>query len=168
MSRATESGGAWSKSVENKTRLNETKRAWYHVNREKVLAANRRDYPKQKQQMIDAARRLRHRARWEALDYYSNGTFACACCGETTIEFLSIDHINGGGNKQRTELKMFGNNFTLWLRRKKFPVGFQVLCHNCNQAKGYYVECPHKSNLDTSLADSKDSQEQSDTIYQTA
>jgi hypothetical protein len=27
----------------------------------------------------------------------------------------------------------------------EFPDGFQVLCHNCNLAKGYYGECPHNS-----------------------
>src|SRR5579859_8227770 len=35
------------------------------------------------------------------LDHYG---WACACCGETVVAFLCIDHVNGGGNKHREEL----------------------------------------------------------------
>ena len=31
-----------------------------------------------------------------------------------------------------------------WLIKHKFPPGIQVLCHNCNLAKGYYGACPHQ------------------------
>jgi hypothetical protein len=34
-----------------------------------------------------------------------------------------------------------------WLIREKLPDGFRVLCHNCNQAIGYYGVCPHESEL---------------------
>ena len=70
----------------------------------------------------------------------------CACCGEKTYEFLSIDHIDGGGSKHRRDMKISGGTATTeWLVRNKFPKGFQVLCHNCNMAKGFYGECPHVS-----------------------
>src|SRR3990172_5963982 len=39
--------------------------------------------------------------RREVLDHYGG---ACACCGETTLEFLSLDHKNGGGTKHRNEI----------------------------------------------------------------
>ena len=71
----------------------------------------------------------------------------CVCCNESTPEFLSIDHINGGGNKHRQSLGKNGTkggSFYLWLRRNNFPKeGFQLLCHNCNFAKGHYSMCPH-------------------------
>ena len=65
----------------------------------------------------------------------------CACCGEEDRAFLSIDHIDGGGSKHRREIK---HSIYSWLKQNKYPKGFQVLCHNCNQAKGFYGKCPHE------------------------
>lgn len=87
--------------------------------------------------------RIRDRKRRElVLAHY--GAF-CRCCNETTYEFLSIDHINGGGYKHRKEIGNFGRNFYKWLIKNNFPKGFQVLCHNCNLAKGFYGKCPHQN-----------------------
>lgn len=80
------------------------------------------------------------RYRDEALRAYSVGEPKCACCGETTYQFLSIDHIEGGGNEHRRAV----GKLYLWLRRNNFPEGFQVLCYNCNFAKGHYGSCPHE------------------------
>lgn len=76
------------------------------------------------------------------LNYYSNGTMKCACCGESQIEFLSIDHINNDGAEHRKEIGR--SQITNWLIQNKLPEGFQVLCFNCNFAKGIYGTCPHK------------------------
>jgi len=75
------------------------------------------------------------------ISYYSGGTDVCACCGEGHIEFLSIDHIGGGGGKHRKAV----GNFYAWILREDFPPGFRVLCHNCNQALGLFGACPHES-----------------------
>jgi hypothetical protein len=56
---------------------------------------------------------------------------------------LSIDHVNGGGTEQR-RTGMKGSIFYRWLKKEGYPRGYQVLCHNCNQAKGFYGECPHQ------------------------
>jgi hypothetical protein len=69
----------------------------------------------------------------------------CACCGETNIEFLSIDHINGNGNKHRNEV--IGKRraeFYPWLIKNNYPEGFRVLCMNCNTSIGWYGYCPHE------------------------
>ena len=84
----------------------------------------------------------RLKLRMEVLKVYGG---VCQCCGESEIKFLAIDHINGGGNKHNIQLKKRGINFYRWLRKNNFPKGFQVLCHNCNMAKGFYGRCPHKS-----------------------
>ena len=81
--------------------------------------------------------------RLEVLSYYSSGTPKCACCGDLTYEFLTIDHTNGGGNKHRKSLGNRGSCMTMWLKKNKFPEGFSVLCMNCNWAKGKYGSCPH-------------------------
>ena len=56
----------------------------------------------------------------------------CVQCGESTPEFLQIDHIDGGGRRHRRSLSI---NFYAWLIKTRFPDGFQVLCANCNQSK---------------------------------
>ena len=33
---------------------------------------------------------------------------------------------------------------SVWMIKNNFPKGFQVLCHNCNLAKGFYGKCPHE------------------------
>ncbi len=74
---------------------------------------------------------------------YSGIPPKCACCGENIMEFLSVDHINGGGNKHREEIGV-GKSIYPWLIRNNFPKGFQILCYNCNMAKGFCGKCPHK------------------------
>jgi hypothetical protein len=78
--------------------------------------------------------------RLNALIKYGGNPPKCKCCGESIIEFLAIDHIEGGGTKfRRKSTEMIG----IFLKRLNFPVGYRVLCHNCNQAIGYYGKCPH-------------------------
>ncbi len=74
----------------------------------------------------------------------------CVCCGETTPEFLAIDHINSDGNKHRRELKSVGTTLYLWIIKNNFPKDYlQLLCHNCNMAKGCYGVCPHVKQRET-------------------
>lgn len=69
----------------------------------------------------------------------------CACCGQTGLQFLALDHIDGGGNRHRAEIGE-GAPFYKWLKRNSYPPGFQVLCHNCNQAKALNNNiCPHQT-----------------------
>lgn len=82
----------------------------------------------------------------EVMGKYSEGDPKCACCGETEIKFLTIDHIKGGGMAERKKLNNKGGyNFYRYLRKKNYPDGYQVLCFNCNMSKGAYGECPHRS-----------------------
>lgn len=75
--------------------------------------------------------------------HYSNGVIQCACCGELEIKFLSIDHIEG--RKKFNHGKGFGGvKLYNWLIKNNFPDGFQILCINCNWAKGIYKICPHQ------------------------
>jgi len=83
-------------------------------------------------------RRLRHRL--EALTHYGS---VCACCDEVRPEFLSFDHIDGGGAAHR---RAGGGviNIATWLKNQGYPSGFRVLCHNCNLSLGLYGYCPHQ------------------------
>ena len=95
-------------------------------------------------------RDLARKDRIAAYVAYGGENFACACCGENTYEFLSIDHVNGGGNQHRKEIgngRTTGRRMPQWLRLNGYPAGFQILCHSCNQAKGYFGSCPHERPL---------------------
>ena len=49
-------------------------------------------------------------ARKIVIDHYSNGKNCCACCNEKIYEFLTIDHLNGGGTKHRLIMDVYINN----------------------------------------------------------
>ena len=99
----------------------------------------------------------RRKLRKEVINHYGG---KCTCCGETTYEFLAIDHINGDGNEQRRKIGIMRVNknkgiktrqmsyssgqFIHWVIKNGFPKDLQVLCHNCNSAKTYHGFCPHK------------------------
>ena len=77
---------------------------------------------------------IQSRARKQAVvDAYGG---RCDCCGETGLDFLTIDHVSGNGAAHRR--KLFGNSricgarFYRWLAAFNFPRGFRVLCWNCN------------------------------------
>lgn len=94
--------------------------------------------------VVRSNRRLKHLV----FSHYSDGEPECACCGETHLEFLALDHRGGWGKRHRERLRKEQGRVTglaiyRWVRDNGFPKGFQVLCHNCNQSIGAYGYCPH-------------------------
>lgn len=111
---------------ENKAKIDAYNKEWREKNREKLQKRYRK-------------------YRIECLSHYSKGEMKCVCCGEDTYEFLCLDHINGGGTAHRKSLGTKGGNSFFWyLRMQGYPKGFQVLCNNCNMAKGKNGICPHQ------------------------
>lgn len=97
------------------------------------------------------ANKARHQSyRVEALRHYSEGVPRCACCNERALEFLTFDHIDGGGAKHRRDLKGKAASFGHWLKQNDYPPGFRVLCMNCNFSLGMYGQCPHQTVNNTS------------------
>lgn len=96
-----------------------------------------------RERILEQQRNRSRRLRLAVLAAYGN---VCACCGEGCERFLSIDHINNDGAKQRRETKQrTGTHFYRWLTLNGFPPGFQVLCYNCNLGKARNGGiCPHK------------------------
>ena len=93
---------------------------------------------------IQTERRLA--LKLEAFDAY--GGAVCSCCGESLLEGLSLDHVNGNGAKHKNPSgrKFGGKDLYAELKRLGYPPGYQVLCQTCNFAKGTERECPHKRN----------------------
>ena len=91
-----------------------------------------------------------HQRRIKEAVFNAYGGPVCACCGETIFEFLTIDHIDGGGTEHRKQLRN-GDGYSggggyrtyRWLKKHNYPPGFRVLCMNCNFAIGMYGACPH-------------------------
>ncbi len=92
------------------------------------------------QQDKDYFNKRNHRIREEVLRHYGD---RCVCCGESRIELLGIDHINGGGAAHKRQ-DPTAKSITKWLKKNGFPDGYEVRCHNCNCAIGHYGYCPHK------------------------
>jgi hypothetical protein len=77
--------------------------------------------------------RARKRRKERVVEYYSRGKNCCAICGSTNFNILEVDHVNGGGSKQRKELGIgAGHNFYLYLHRVGYPDGYRILCTGCN------------------------------------
>lgn len=107
-------------------------------------------YKRQYRLRINAVKRAGTR-RWKeaVFRYYCSGDIRCACCGERELDFLTLDHIAGNGREHRAELKKKGIGhgvaFYRWLSLQGYPPGLQVLCYNCNMAKGRHGNvCPHQ------------------------
>lgn len=91
----------------------------------------------------------REQERLRSAERYSQSRIAvldaygakCACCSNTFTSHLTVDHVNGGGRKDRAQSG--GNrNIYMRIRREGFPSDYQVLCFNCNHAKHVLGRCP--------------------------
>jgi hypothetical protein len=104
---------------------------YYHSN----LERNRKKSRENAKRYFDALRE-------EVLNAYGN---MCKCCGETEKVFLSIDHINGGGNAHRKAVGGSSHQIYLWLKRFNFPQNdFRCLCMNCQIGYARNGICPHQ------------------------
>jgi hypothetical protein len=109
--------------------------AYYHANKLTALAKNRA---------------FNREARLETIHAYGGH---CSCCGETHWEFLTLDHINGGGKRHQ---KLAGGRMGIYrqLKAQNWPKDtFRLLCYNCNCARSHYEDgiCPHHRSGDCSL-----------------
>lgn len=99
-----------------------------------------------------AASRVKYnkRVRMEALREYCGGEPRCQCelCPLNTtgvhLDFLTFDHIGGGGNEHRKQIGASSTKFVLWLRDNNYPDSIRVLCMNCNWASRHSGVCPHE------------------------
>lgn len=123
-------------------------KAWRSKNKQQWsdLQKRYRENNKKKPEWV-ASERKRGRDYWrslrsEALDVYGR---SCACCGEQTDAFLTIDHINNDGAAHRKQMKTKGSAIWKWIRDNRYPKTMQTLCMNCNFGKHINKGiCPHK------------------------
>jgi len=121
---------------------------YYSRHREEAIARSRDYYQRNKEifRKKTGIYAKQHRARKNELANARNkriklivlqeyGQSKCAFCGITDIRVLELDHIHGGGNKQRKETYLHSSHH---LRSYLYVNGFpdkdkyRVLCKNCN------------------------------------
>lgn len=129
---------------DNKNEILEKERLYRNIHKKQIKERSDRYYTAHKQEISKREKKRRRDLRLEVINHYSNGDIKCACCGEKHIEFLIIDHIYGNGNKHRKEIGKSSTDYYRWIIKNNFPNIFQILCHNCNMAKGFYGYCPHE------------------------
>jgi hypothetical protein len=79
----------------------------------------------------------RYQLKNRVLSHYGEGKPKCVICDESRLECLSIDHISGGGNKQRRKSLRSSTAFYHWLETRGYPEGYQTLCMNCQFIKRF-------------------------------
>lgn len=107
---------------------------WARVRAQESRRKGKRTFSSPKQ--LEQRRKQRIRLKIEVLTHYCGGLPKCKC-GYEDIRALSIDHTNGGGGRHRKELKeIYGHTkIYQWLKNNGYPLGFQVLCMNCQFIK---------------------------------
>jgi hypothetical protein len=109
-----------------------------HKNEEEFKKKNRDNANKYRNDNLDMVRKKERdrliQIRIDVLQHYSGEEKPfCNICGEDHLEFLEIDHENGGGRKHRREIKL--STIYNWLKINNYPEGYQVLCSSCNNKK---------------------------------
>ena len=130
-------------NAKNREKRKAYSKAWRRKNVERVRAYSKRWWKSNRPRFFEKYRKTASGLRDEILRHYGH---KCACCGESTKEFLCLDHVNGGGCKHRKKVPS-GYMLYRWVIKNKFPASIRVLCHNCNMSLGIYGYCPHAKSL---------------------
>ena len=131
---------------------NKHQRTMYKKSNTERRATAKRYYQSKREKLLSLSSTSYYEIRKIVLEGYSKSIPKCVCCGVKGSEFLAIDHIKGRKEMDsEPELKKIGysskfngKKLYVWLRNNNFPKGFQILCHNCNFAKGKLGKCPHQ------------------------
>lgn len=97
---------------------------WRKANRDKVNASKRKWSQKHPSKNAEYDKVFRANLKTKFFEIYGS---VCACCGESHIEFLTIDHINGRDSPRSHSIEWFREA----IKEKDFSK-FQTMCYNCN------------------------------------
>jgi len=116
-------------------------------------AKKKKNYQDNKSEILAKTKVVRGDLKKEVFLEYSkrhskSKTPCCRCCGENfDIDFLSVDHIDGRTHLAKDEKYLKAYALNVWIKKNNFPDGLQILCQNCNMAKGMKKnnnKCPHE------------------------
>ena len=106
-------------------KFQEKRKEWYEKNKDKIGKKHRK---------------YREEIRKQFFEIYGK---ICFCCGEKNQKFLTLEHINNDGNKER---KKYGG-MCIYLKaiKEKDKTKYTTSCWNCNEGKRINKGiCPHK------------------------
>lgn len=137
----------------NKEKLRKYRQEYYQKNRDKIIEKGRKWSRGNKKRKHENYMSWRDRF----LNMYGR---RCSCCGETIVEFLTIEHIQGRNDHRakRSSYKDYRDAI-----QEYQPDIYEVLCMNCNHAKGRFGFCPHQK---LTIGMYENSQEESKTPIQ--
>lgn len=126
--------------LKNKERINSRRKVVKKVLPEEVVQAKKMaqkkkhdDYMKNYFNNTDYQKNYLRKKRLELLELLGN---MCIRCGFNNVLALQIDHINGGGSKERKELGFSGSFYSNVVRSVLNKENkYQLLCANCNWIK---------------------------------
>lgn len=108
--------------------------------RNRLTMRKKRENPLLRAKFIKKCREWRKNLKYEIFSHYSGEQPTCAKCGFADIRALCLDHINNDGAEHRRSLSPKGRGGTSTtvyqdLKKRRFPLGYQILCCNCNRIK---------------------------------
>jgi hypothetical protein len=116
-------------------------------NPEKYLESNRRSRARYSKKYKAKGKIKYLELKAQVFAHY--GAF-CACCGETEPLFLTVDHVNNDGAKDREKNGSASGAFYDRIIKEGFPNTYQILCRNCNWGKHRNGGiCPHQTDKAT-------------------
>lgn len=120
-------------------------RRWRQAHPEESRRRQAEKYARSRSQYLGSYKTVREARRARVLRHYGWDPPSCATCGEDEERLLVIDHLDGGGNAHRIEIRRKSDGFCRWLIQQGMPSGYRVLCHNCNHASSSYGRTPPRS-----------------------
>ena len=114
---------------ERRKKLGLTRPPKVEVTVEERREYHRNHYAKNRGRIKVMASNKQQRRKKEAIEGYGG---KCLQCGETELEFLTLDHVEDDGYSHRVGK----NNMYIWARANGFPPVLQCLCFTCNVEKG--------------------------------
>ena len=116
--------------------------------RQAARESAKRYYHRDRLKHLAMQKKWRNELRHKVISYYSNGLNCCACCGETIDEFLTVDHLNNNGSKERKLYTNGGHHNYRFIIKNNYPPGYVIHCYNCNCGRARRLDkiCPHKIN----------------------
>lgn len=140
--------------LRNKDKINARSKKYYESHLQELKEYKQRYYQENKELFRERQREwskthkdVRHRYYMNSREkFFEMYGYLCKCCGESIKEFLTIEHIHGRDTHKKNSAQVDYNKAVIEYR----PDLYEVLCLNCNHAKGRLGYCPHKEIINES------------------
>ncbi len=125
--------------LKNKDKYKENNHRWLEKNREYYREYKKKWYRDNTKRLKDYRDGLKEKV-------YAHYGHMCKCCKEENPKFLTIDHVNNDGYKDRRD-GFSSDKLYSKIIKEDYPKRYQILCYNCNMGKARNDGvCPHLQN----------------------